>query len=259
MPKRKVPEILVPKPIEIVSLHPKAHPYAEGCKVCEKPYKDWKQIVDANGNPFDEEKLQGEKEKITYNPWHRRGHYRQGSYSTWNPVFNDRRLYSGYCYECWSQYSDFVMIVDGNYNGGLHLVTNWSNQENIKVERSSGEMQDGNKFFISQWNFKDVPESEKTMEDKKKEKETIVYCAFNSHLGEFVIFVNLVKDGFCAYKPIPISQIKKHNPDLPDFQFRFPNHVEYYKVLQWANKKTEWDYKELTNFACMSEWYNPDI
>jgi hypothetical protein len=258
MPKRKVPEIVVPEPQKAIeSICPKvnSNSCAEGCKVCETPYKDWKQIVDENGKPIDEEKRQDNI--IVVNRWQRTGHYNKGAYSTWNPVFNDRRMYSGYCYECWSQFRDYIMIVDGNYNGGLHLVTNWNNEENIKVERSSGEIQEGNKFFKLQWNYKDVPELEKTTQDKEKEKETIIYCAFNLFFGEFMIFVNLVKDG--AHKAVPVSQLKKHNPHLPEFQFRFPNRAEYHKVLQWVNKKTDYDFKQLKVFGCMSEWYNPDL
>ncbi len=218
------------------------------CGVCQRPVFEWEKIVETNDVKGNE---------ISFNPWVSRGHYSEGSYSTWNPEFVDRRIYLPYCYKCWYQYSDYIIISDGfYYNNGLHLVTNWSFEKNIKVKRTSGEIQDGNEFFTCLWNHKQVPENEKTDDDKLKEKETIVYCLFNRFVGELMIFVKL-KDGQC--KPVVVSELQLLNPDLKPFQFRFPNRLPYYKVLQWANKKTEADHEKIQECAWISEWYNPDI
>ncbi len=203
------------KPVEqpvlaIQAVCPKVHRDApSGCRVCLKEVSEWKQIVH-NGElykPEHREVLDNTKSTIVFDPWVSIGHYRKGSYTTWNPIFNDWRVYAAYCYECWSQYHDCIMIVDGNAYGGLHLVTNWTNETNIKVQRTSGEIQEGNTFFTSLWNFKDVPETEKTQEDKERELEKIVYACFNYALGEFCLFVSLTKDG--AHKAVAVSQIMR--------------------------------------------------
>jgi hypothetical protein len=227
--------------------------------VCLKEVSEWKQIVH-NGElykPNPGEVLDKTKDTIVVNPWVSSGHYGRGMYSTWNPAFNDRRVFSGYCYECWSNYSDYIMIVDGNVYGGLHLVTNWTSETNITVQRTSGEIQEGNTFFTSLWNFKNVPEAEKTQEDKQRELEKIVYAYFNYVLGEFCLVVSLTKDG--AHKAVPVSQLMKHNPHLPGFQFRFPNRVPFHKILQWESKNTKWAHKRVKHYGFMSEWYNPDL
>jgi hypothetical protein len=244
MAKRKLKDDPIPS---IAKICPKVNHSAGLCGVCATPIFDWLKPV----------KECKDDQSILIDPWVRTGHYSEGSYSTWNPIFNDRRMYCKYCYKCWSEFSDYIMIADGFDYTGLHLVTTWSFEKNIIVKRSSGEIQDQNEFYTKQWNYKSVPEDDKTDQDKEKEKETIVYCLFNRFAGEFMIYVKLVKDGAC--KPILVSELQKFNPDLPKFQFRFPNRIPYYKVLQWANKQTEADHEKMQEYGWMSEWYNPDI
>lgn len=199
-----------------------------GCRVCLKKKSEWKEIQE--------------------NPWFSRGEYSTGHYSTWNPIFNDRRIFSCFCYECWVNYRDIIMIVDG----GLHLVTNWSKEDNLKVQRTSGEIQENNSFFTSLWNFKN---GAKSKQDEKNELEKIIYCFWSSQLKEIMIVVKLEDGG--THKAVSVSQLIKLNPHLPGFQFRFPNHVEFYKILQWTNKNK--NDEQLKMFGFISEWYNPDL
>lgn len=256
---------------KVISNHPKvknSYDMNVGCGVCGKPHEQWKRIVDQNGNPWREKWRHSDdyekhetseelkKETILYNPWYSDGEYGIGRYSTWNPRFNDRRIFSPYCYECWSKNRDYIMVVDGNACGGLHLVTNWCDITNFKVKRSTGHILNGNKFFTRKWNEKNVPDSEKTNDDKEKEKETIMYCYFDRNICDFMAYVDL-SDGL--HKPVSITDLKLLNPDFPEFRFRFPNRIMYHKVLQWANKNTERDHEKIKSYGLMSEWYDPDL
>lgn len=181
--------------------------------------------------------------------------YSGHNFTTSNPPMTEARIFRPFCFDCWSKYHTHAIIVDGyrhymfNHYSTLHVVCNWQNIENLKMERTSGKIDQKCKV-VTQY-----------FDDNEKQ---VSFINFNTCLGEPMIYLWTDDAGInkCQY----LSDIQKLNPQLPAFQWRFPNRVPFHEILQWMRKpvfsKDEMevdDLRSLHKLFYLVEWYNPNL
>lgn len=184
--------------------------------------------------------------------------YSGHNFTTSNPPMAEARVYRPFCFSCWSKHYTPAIVVDGfyryflNHYSTLHVVSNWHSFEDIKVERSSGKIDQKCKLVTQYFD--------------EKEKQ-VSFINFNTFLGEPMLY--LWTDDPHIHKCLYLSDIQKLNPHLPPFQWRFPNRVPFHTIIQWLHKPpfpsnkasdSEWaSFRDLHKLFYLSEWYNPEI
>jgi hypothetical protein len=190
--------------------------------------------------------------------------YSGHNFTTSDPPMAQSRVYRPFCYACWSKHYTPAIVVDGfrryflNHYSTLHVVCNWQNVEDIKMQRTSGKIDQKCKL-VTQY-----------FDDTEKQ---VSFINFNTFLGEPMVY--LWTDDPYVSKCLYLSDIQKLNPHLPPFQWRFPNRIPFHQIIQWLNKPPYprknnasadgstidggSEFRDLHKLFYLSEWYNPDI